>query len=187
MIPVLHGVWAAAGGLVGDFEHIETQTVGAGGAASITFSSIPGTYKHLQIRYVARTTTNTLTAVNVGMRINGITTSNYVYHSLYGDGAIASSFNNLTPTSWAGPFTANAAMTASIFGAGVIDILDYASTTKNKTFRVLTGVDVNGSGGYIGLNSGLQATTNAITSITFIDYSGNSLAQHSTFALYGVK
>ena len=34
----------------GDFESIATVTVGGGGAASIEFTSIPGTYQHLQIR-----------------------------------------------------------------------------------------------------------------------------------------
>lgn len=33
-----------------DYDSIATTTVGAGGAASITFSSIPSTYQHLQIR-----------------------------------------------------------------------------------------------------------------------------------------
>jgi hypothetical protein len=36
------------------FESIQTVTVGAGGASSISFTSIPATYASLQIRYLAQ-------------------------------------------------------------------------------------------------------------------------------------
>jgi hypothetical protein len=43
---------------VGDFESIATVTVGGGGAATVEFTSIPATYTHLQLRYIAQKTSN---------------------------------------------------------------------------------------------------------------------------------
>jgi hypothetical protein len=62
-----------------DFESIATTTVGAGGATTITFSSIPATYQHLQIRVLART--NRSAGVDImSMRMNGDTGNNYSDH-----------------------------------------------------------------------------------------------------------
>jgi hypothetical protein len=72
---------------------------------------------------------------------------------------------------------------ASIFGAGIVDILDYANTNKYKTLRALAGVDFNGSG-RVGLTSGLWQSTSAINAITL---EGSSFVQYSSFALYGIK
>jgi hypothetical protein len=76
-----------------------------------------------------------------------------------------------------------------MFGGGVVDILDYASTSKNKTIRTLSGADINGAGGDLRLSSGLWfATPAAITSITLYANGGSSdFAQYSSFALYGIK
>jgi hypothetical protein len=67
------------------YESIETVTVGSGGEASITFSSIAADWKHLQIRVFASPTT-----ADVFMKFNGDgTTTNYSRHYLYGDGSAA--------------------------------------------------------------------------------------------------
>ena len=187
MIPVLHGVWAAAGGLVGDFEHIETQTVGAGGAASVTFSSIPGTYKHLQVRWTARSNRSGQPLDSMLVRFNGDTTAtNYSFHQLYGSGASATSNGGASQAIQQWEVMPGATATASIFGVGVYDVLDYTSTSKNTTIRELAGNDQNGSG-YVSLGSGAWYNTNAITSVTLLPQNGTGFVQHSTFALYGVK
>lgn len=177
MIPVLHGVWAS-GGLAGAFEHIETQTVGSGGAASVTFSSIPGTYKHLQIRATGLIASGTSGVI---MRFNGDSASNYFTHTLGGNGTSAYSDNSVNPSTSIDAYYWN----NSISG-GVLDILDYASTSKFKTSRVLNGFDNNGSG-FVMIRSGLWRSTSAVTQIVFSVGSGVNLAQHSTLALYGVK
>jgi len=182
MIPVLHGVWSA-GGVAGDYEHIETITVGAGGAASVTFSSIAGTYKHLQVRYVARANAAVLGTL---IRLNGNTGSNYAFHELYGNGTSALSSASTSQT-FGLSYIAPSSAPASTFGAGIIDILDYTSTSKNKTVRSLAGYDGNGAG-TVGLVSSLFfATPAAVTQIDLIAQSSNQFVQHSTFALYGVK
>lgn len=164
------------------FEHIQTITVGAGGAASITFSSIPQTYKHLQIRGTARTQGTATNFDVIGCRFNGDTGSNYATHYLYGNGSSAISFGAASQTYmnvWA---AASNGMSANIFGTFIFDVLDYSSTAKYKTLRVLGGVDTNGNGGMF-LTSGLWMSTGAITSISF----PTAISQYTSFSLYGVK
>lgn len=172
---------------VGDYESIQTVTVGAGGSSSIAFTSIVGTYKHLQIRYLSRSS-RAATTDSVSIRFNSDTGSNYARHYLYGDGASASAGASTTQTSANIGTQAAASAAANIFGVGVIDILDYTSTNKNKTIRCLSGDDFNGSGD-IQLTSGLYfATPAAITSITLLAQGGSAnFVQYSSFALYGVK
>ena len=166
------------------YESIATTTVGGGGSATVTFSSIPATYKHLQIRSIGRTT-QSATDSFIEIEMNSDTGSNYSYHLLQGDGssAVTGVLSSQTKA-YARNFTA-ANAGASNFGAIIIDVLDYANTNKYKTIRNLGGTDNNGSG-TINLTSGLWMSTSAITSIKFTPESGN-FAQYSQFALYGIK
>lgn len=172
-----------AGPDVGDFESIATVTVGSGGATDISFTSIPTTYQHLQVRYIAR---DTASGQYFTIQVNGDTSVNsYTWHSLQGDGATATAAGNATGTFPGVVVNFAAGATTDIFSAHVIDILDYANTNKNTTFRSLGGYDANGSG-VANLQSNLWTSTNAITSLKFLYNSGN-IAQHSHFALYGIK
>jgi hypothetical protein len=181
MSPIL-GIFASSTPSVGDFESIATTTVGAGGSTSITFSSIASTYKHLQIRIIGNVSTTD--AINI--RFNGDTANNYALHRLEGNGSAASSSASTTRSNIAILTGAGFASTANTFGASIVDILDYTSTNKNKTTRALSGSDRNGSGG-VELDSGLWfATPAAITSINLFPSTG-TIAQYSTFALYGIK
>lgn len=165
---------------VGDYESLQTVTVGAGGQASISFTSIPTGYSHLQVRAIAISTI-TVDAKYIFNSDNG---NNYSYHLLVGNGSSAAAYAATTqPFIKGAPFTSS---TASNFGAGVVDILDYSNTNKNKTVRTLTGYDNNGSG-EIQFISGAWYSTNAINSITITPSSGTTWGQYSSFALYGVK
>jgi hypothetical protein len=170
-----------AGG--GDFESIATVTVGSGGAASALLDNIPGTYQHLQIRGISKTAG---AGDGLWVRVNGDTGSNYTYHLLYGTGASAAAAAGTSQTQTVGGNQTYSGTNSSTFSGFVIDILDYASTSKNKTLRSLSGYDLNGSG-EIRLSSGLWMSTSAITSITLRDSGGSNLQQYSTYALYGVK
>jgi len=175
---------------VGDYESIQTVTVGAGGSSAITFSSIPSTYTHLQIRGIGKNTNTSGAGTNLNMIFNSDSGANYSYHSIYGDGSSATWANGTSTTSmWIGHTTTSATSSpnaTSIFAGNVTDIWDYANTNKYKTTRNLGGYDNNGNG-LITLGSGLWQNTNAITSIKLIDRSGNNLIQYSQFALYGIK
>ena len=169
------------------YESIATVTVGSGGASSIDFTSIPATYTHLQIRGIGRTARANVED-GLYIRFNSDSGSNYTAHSLYGNGSSASSFvNGSTSDTEMETYNMpgnNAA--ASIFGASILDVLDYANTNKYKTIRNLGGFDNNSTNGRISLVSGFWRNTNAITSITLIG--GNSTwLQYTQFALYGIK
>jgi hypothetical protein len=169
----------------GAYDALSSVTVGAGGVSSITFAGIPSTYKHLQIRGILRTI-DTGTWNNQQMIFNSDTSANYKSHTLTGDGSSATSAVVASTTSF-NDFMRGASnsLTSGIFGAVIVDILDYANTNKYKTFRALQGGDSNGAG-MVGLNSGVYLSTNPITSIT-INPSGGTAIQYSSFALYGVR
>ena len=172
----------------GVMDPLQVITVGPSGAANVEFTSIPGTYKHLQLRCFGHLSGSGNVGDVIRMTFNSDTTSNYSYHLLQGNGSSASAdpaasnswiYSGVYPDSYGG---------ANNFGLNIIDILDYANTNKYKTTRALFGYefnDVNYS--RTALGSGNWRNTNAITSIKLIDRSGNNLIQYSQFALYGIK
>ena len=181
--------------VLGTFESIATATADASGSATITFSNIPQNYTHLQIRYAAQSN-RALYVDNLEMYVNGDQAANYSTHYLITDGVnVPSSTGSsgstgfLATTQCLGSSTAN----VSAFGVGTIDILDYSSTSKNKTLRALWGLNLNtadssGSYGRLGLTSGLwRNNTTGITSITFYPTLGTLLTQYSMFSLYGIR
>ena len=167
------------------YESIATVTVGSPQSA-ITFSSIPSTYKHLQIRGIARST-RAASGSYVKIQANSDTGNNYANHGLYGTGSAAGAYA-VTTTDHAGEayITASSDL-ASTFGISVWDILDYTNTSKYKTVRALTGADVNGTNGQVRFASGVWLSTSAITTVTLTDGNGANFDQYSTFALYGIK
>lgn len=169
------------------YELIESVTVGAGGAASVTFSSIPSTYKHLQIRAIARSDYANSGYGHILARFNSDSGSNYVqYHILSGDGSSASSASGGTGNrAFLGIPGPSANDTANVFMGTVVDILDYANTSKNKTTRSLSGSDFNGSG-RVCLISTMWMSTDAISTILLYPYEGNWV-QNVSFSLYGIK
>ena len=165
---------------------IATQTVGSGGASNVTFSSIPSTYTHLQIRAIVRDAGSSQNGF--WLRFNGDSTSgNYYWHELYGTGSSALAYAEAPSTVNFGgvmPYSANA---SQIMGAAIIDILDYSNTNKAKTIRSLAGYDANGSGNIALLSGAWNNSNAAITSILLQDSAGINFSQYSSFALYGVK
>ena len=181
---------AAAAVIPGDYESIATTVVGGGGASSITFSSIPSTYKHLQIRASLKTNDTASSLNDLVMYMNADTTfTNYYSHWVKGNGSTASAGNVQTGSYFVylGSATSSASGQGSMFSTNVVDILDYKSTSKNKVTRYLNGADLNGSGEFF-LGSGLWKNTSAITSLTLrAANTGFSFVQYSSFALYGIK
>lgn len=161
---------------------------------SITFSNIPQTYKHLQIRVLAKDTDTTASNYfTYGIiRLNGDSGLNYSRHELIGNGStvtaagLASTSSArfaLMPTSPTTPTNTN------MFGAAIIDIHDYTNTSKNKTIRSISGSDMNSTTtgtGNVSLTSGAWLNTSAVTSVTLIT-GGFQWNTSSTFALYGFK
>lgn len=158
------------------FTLISSSTVGAGGAANITFSSIPATYTDLCLKLSSRST-GTTTATGVIVQFNGSSTG-YSYRLLEGDGAAAASYTGST---------ARAGVTGgdtNIFGSLEMYIPNYAGST-NKSISTDSVQENNITQCYIDLNAGLWSNTAAITSIAITLQTGN-LAQNSTAYLYGI-
>jgi len=169
------------------YESIATIT--GSDQAEITFSSIPNTYTHLQIRGIYKDT-NTAASGNGSMyiRFNGDTGANYSSHGVFGSGGTASAESGVSGsqikiigaalrTNSGNPFVA----------ASIIDFQNYASTTNNKTVRAIAGCDDNSANiTVIALSSGAWYSTSAITSITLRNYVAG-FGTNSTFALYGIK
>jgi hypothetical protein len=177
---VAGGLSAMAPPVTNSYESIATTVVGAGGASDVTFnlSGVTG-FKHLQIRGLV---TYAASANAVCLFANGDTGSNYAWHQLYGTGsgtpgASASASTNIPNI---------AVVPSSGYPASfVADVLDYNSSSKYKTYRTLSGYDASGSGLSV-LRSTLWMNTAAITSLT-IKFDAGTLAQYSSFALYGIK
>ena len=163
---------------------IATVTVGTS-QSTITFSSIPQNYEHLQLRWIARSD-RAQTQDFVDIRLNSDTGANYSAHLLYGDGAAASAAAYVSNTSVGLIFMPAASSTASVFSVGVMDILDYTNTNKYTTTRTLGGADINGSGRIV-LGSGVWMNTAAVTTLTIITDNASTFTQYSSFVLYGIK
>jgi hypothetical protein len=184
--PIL-GIWASQNypRITNSYESIATTT-GTGSAATLSFTSIPSTYKHLQIRYISRSTAGSAGLSGIQVTANSDTTSgNYSYHRIVGDGSSASAYGQ-SGLDYIG-LNSNSANTSGMYAVGVLDILDYTSTNKGKTFRILTGGDLNNTLGVITLRSqGWFATPAAITRIDLTTSVGN-FDTNSQFALYGIR
>ena len=174
-------LWAPSGA----YDSIATATVGAGGQASVTFSSIPSTYTHLQIRALGRSSfANTFSSIEI--QFNADTGANYAWHYLKGSGSAASASASTSDTVMRAIDFVSASQASSIFSAYTMDILDYTNTSKNTTMRILGGGDCNGSGGIV-LHSGAWFNTSAVTSIKLAASNSSNFEQYSSFALYGIK
>ena len=171
------------------FDSLGTVVLAAN-STTVTFSNIPQTYAHLQLRYVTRTSTanaGSWSSMVFSTSFNAGATG-YNNHILYGDGTNAlSAYEGLTNRINFGTTAGNGSI-ANSFGSGVFEILDYSNTNKFKTVRFLDGFDSNTSG-LVALRSGLWQSSSAISSITFgpENFAGLSYLTNSSFSLYGIK
>jgi hypothetical protein len=175
---------SAGGGAATAYESIATAT-GTGSSGTITFSSIPSTYTHLQVRFNGRTT-RTTNLEGYSIRFNGDSGANYAYHTLYGDGTTPVVEGIISSTGGIIGWAATDFYASNIMGVSITDVLDYASTTKNKVSRSFTGFDTNGAGRE-GVTSSLWLSTSAITSLSLVTNSGFNWTTSTTVALYGIK
>lgn len=178
-----------------DFQSIATVTVGSGGSATISFTSIPGTYKHLQLRGICQTNRSGYLIDAFTVKFNSDSASNYSWHTLYGGFSTTPSVSvdggaSTTATRF---YWGNSSVSANVFTGVIMDILDYTNTNKYKTIRTLAGYDVNGTagtdsyGGTICLSSGNWRSSSAITSIEIASTVSSNFTQYTQFALYGIK
>jgi hypothetical protein len=160
------------------FESIASNTLGTN-TQTVTFSSIPSTYKHLQLRIHGSS--------NGGPKIRyNSSATGYSEHYLQGNGTAASAGGSTGNSEWGNFSSLISGGGSAQLNVYIIDIHDYQSTTKNKTSRAISGYDDNGSG-IIRLGSSLWANTAAINAIEINSDTGSVWYTGTVFSLYGIK
>jgi hypothetical protein len=182
LIPLGFLAASGAGGVVSDYELIATAN-GNGSSGTIDFSSIPADYKHLQLRWTARNTSSPSAGHGwIQVRFNDQSSTIYASHYLRGGGTAVSSsaFTSADSINLRDSMAAGNETTGVVF-SGVLDILDYVSTTKNTTVRAQYGSVFLAT-----FLSGFMNNQAAVTKISLIAGLG-AYSTISRFSLYGIK
>ena len=159
-------------------------------AASVTFSSIPQTYEHLQLRVSVRSNAaaNSWARLYVQLGDGSVDTgSNYSHHSMmgdtsstsvnYGSGEVNVDYKQMVDTVGGSPSTG--------YGNIVLDLMDYVNTNKNTTMAGVFGTASSDSP-VVGFGSGLWDNTAAVDTIKLAPSAG-SFSRGSEFTLYGLN
>ena len=162
-----------------DFESIASFTA-TGSETTTTFSSIPQTYKHLQVRYSIRNNP----AGNMFLRYNSISAGYYQYGA--GMSGTAGNYEQLTNDQFYLSGTAVGG-NATYDTVGIVDIHDYTSTVSNKSFKNFLGkiTNANTSSEVWWMGGMVASSTSAITSLLIT--SSNAMVSGSVVSLYGIK
>lgn len=164
---------------------INSSTVGSGGVASITFSSIPATYTDLCLKISMRTDRGS-TIDPVQIQFNGDTGSNYSYRSIWSDASgSVNSFNSGSPDRIDAQYSTAADATANTFTNFEIYIPNYASSNQKVT-SYDSAHETNATTAYLVMMANLWTGTAAINSIKMDPINGN-FVQYTSAYLYGIK
>ena len=178
-----------------DFEFIERITL-SGSSNTITFSSIPSTYKHLEIRSMTRSAyaSTAVGGSQYKIQFNGDTSTNYSFNQMNGNGSNFTASSAGSNYIWGiAPWASAGNFGGSLFVPMIMRIHNYSNTSKNKTVLMSEGFSANAASTnqYVAQRSGVWYSTSAINSITFDQtpgaYSDGAFASGTTIALYGVK
>lgn len=172
------------------FELISSVTVGAGGAASIDFTSIPSTYTDLCVKYSLRTNYAASNADRIKLTFNGSSSAIYSSRDINAagsgtPGSAARSGLGYFFAFEAGASTA-ATATSNTFSNSEIYIPNYAGSA-NKSYSSDGVTENNATAAEADLQAGLWASTAAINQITIVPYAGTLFNQYSTAYLYGIS
>jgi len=153
------------------------QQISPSAVSTVTFSSIPSTYKSLQVRFNLVCSS---AGRNITIAFNGSGTG-YTNHQLYETGSttVAQGFTGQTYT-----WMLQNGTVATYPNVGIIDVVDYANTNKNKTVKTFGGANQNTASGTVEINSGVWLNTAAITSLVIGVTAGTFTG---TATLYGVN
>lgn len=169
--------------------HIQSISVTGSSTPSLDFTNIPQTFTHLQARTFLRMQASQGVPFDLTLTVNGANPTQFAFHRLSGNGASVSSANYINDVVFRVPLVVpNSFHPSNVFGAAVIDILDYKNTSKGKTLKAIGGQDINGgtepNAGWVNLTSSMWTSTSAITSLSFASF-GN-FAIGSRIDLYGI-
>ena len=155
---------------------ISSVTVGSGGAANMSFTSIPQTYTDLLVSYSSRSQSGGTAWLNVTLNTGGT----YTIRNIFGTGSVVNSDNSV--------FIANnnPSYTANVFSNGQIYIPNY--TSSNAKSMSGDGVNENNATQVeTAFGARLWSGTAAVTTVTLADLNATNFAQYSTAYLYGIS
>ena len=161
------------------YELIASQVLGSA-AATVTFSSIPGTFDDLLIVGSVRTSRASLVDFAT-VAWNG-STANYSYRRLDADGSAVSS-NSSTGTSTV--VVAGNTSTSNTFGSYEIYMPNYAGST-NKSYSVTSMHETNAATALMEIRAFLWSDTSAISSVVLESLNSANFVTNSSFQIYGI-
>jgi len=162
------------------FQSITSAT--PSGTDTVTFSSIPQTYKILQIRVSLVTSS----AVSLLLRYNGDSSSVYSCSSAEGNGTSTTGGQDHSASRIAIAFNNYGSSSSSTFPASaIINLANYATAGTYKTAISYYGVNQNTTG-KSGIGQGVWFDTSAITSMTFF-LTGTNFLSGTSISLYGIE
>jgi hypothetical protein len=170
------------------YNKIASVTVGAGGAANIEFTSIPGTYTDLVVKTSIRNTASN-GYDNVQVSFNGAPSgTSYSARNLTDYVTAVISQSSTSASSFLYLYSSGANATASTFANSELYLPNYAGSS-NKSISADSATEANSSSAFTStraIAAGLWAETSAITSLRLTPSSGN-FAEFSTATLYGIS
>lgn len=183
------GVFSAGAGATApanSFELISTTLISSP-TGNFNITNIPQTYKHLQVRITMRGDGGSV-AFGGAFDFHPISgSSTYAQHYMQNSGGSITSVGNSSLGIINFTDMPAGGATSNVFGSVIMDILDYTSTSKNKTVKMLSGYYQDGSYCRIDLRSGLWVNTGALNDIRFRPYGVSNFVAGSRFSLYGIK
>ena len=166
------------------YEPIATNTLSSA-AASVTFSSISGSYTDLVL--VVNGSIDSTQTPSLAIRLNGDTGNSYSSTIMEGNGTSALS-QRYSGNKTLMQFNYYTAFYSTNIANAILHIQNYSNTTTYKTVLCrfnITGGNAPGTAASVGLYRG---NTSAITSISISpDFGAINFASGSAFTLYGIK
>jgi hypothetical protein len=165
---------------------ITSQVLGSS-AASVTFSSIPSTYKDLVLQCSVRSD-RVNSQSQIQFRFNNDSSTLYSTTYINGDGVNTPGTSGSTNATWLNnPWAGDGAnATANTFGSTELYLPNYTSTSS-KPSSFYGNQESNSTGATMLITAGLYRNTSAINQITIYPFGSTNWVTNSSFYLYGIN
>lgn len=163
------------------FQSIAEADLSGGDAASMSFTSISGSFTHLFLIGSVKSDDTTARTDNMNLQFNSDTGSNYEVYQFMATTSDNSGTNTAINSGMI--MTAHVSNTTNDFSSFVMFIPNYADTNMYKNVVGIT----NAGDQQINVNGGLWNNTAAITRIDLSPATGSNLKQYSKVTLFGLQ
>lgn len=190
-MPILGTIASSISGNLSTSKYFQIATTTLSGTSSYTFSSIPQTYDHLELRWFAKDNRSPVYS-NVSVRLNNDTGANYWYYFPDVAWTQAPTFGIYTDYSSGGLVAGNipGSSSSDFYGSGWLTLSNYTNTNMFKYTNSVGGYAASGAGGYDGFvtqAAGMWRSTSAVTSLTFLSGNAVNFQSGTRVSLYGIK